>query len=385
MTSRSDRVDQEAAEWVVRLNDPETDQANSKKEFLHWLMLSRQHKRAFTQTMDVSCALGLLDRSRRIDVQELIRRGSPKIISLCPAANPPDGGVALSLARWLRRQPAALVAFICLVGALLLYPLSAAHYYTTAIGELRTVILEDGSIVTLFSHTRLAAQFSAGLRHIQMLEGEAVFVVKHDAARPFQVVSDGTVVRDIGTEFDVSRQQSNTNVMVIHGEVQISVGNSASPAQGDTRTPGTGLALAKPAAPSQYRLETGDVITIDRSKDIAKVIMSKSSPAEMAQTLTWHRRLVSFHGETLAEAVEVFNRHNGIQLVIADPYAARYQVGGTFRTSDPQGFARSVEGTLGLRAVARDQAGPISIIEISGSPADTAEPSGPGRFLLRPQ
>jgi ferric-dicitrate binding protein FerR (iron transport regulator) len=82
MESRSDRVDQEAAEWVVRLGEPDTEDSKVKKQFLRWLLLSPEHKQAFTQTVEVFCALGKLDRSRRIDVQELIRRGSPKIIPL---------------------------------------------------------------------------------------------------------------------------------------------------------------------------------------------------------------------------------------------------------------------------------------------------------------
>jgi transmembrane sensor len=289
MTSRSDRVDQEAADWVVRLSEPETDRRNSKEQFLRWLTLSPEHKKAFTQTMDVSCALGNLDRSRRIDVRELIRRGSPNVIQLSPVANPLDPGRVRTPARWLHRRPAALAILVCLAGASLLYPLIATHYYATALGELRTITLEDGSIVTLFSHTRLAARFSAGLRYIQMLEGEAIFVVKHDDARPFQVVSDGTVVRDIGTEFDISRQQRNTNVMVIQGEVQISVGDSAVPAR-NSLTPAAGLGLANMVASSQYRLETGDVMTIDRSKPTANVITSRTSAAEIARTLTRRRR-----------------------------------------------------------------------------------------------
>jgi len=97
-------VDQEAADWVVHFSEPETDRRNSKEQFLHWLALSPEHKQAFTQTMDVSCALGNLDRARRIDVQELIRRGSPKVIQLSSAASPMDAGRARS-----RRDPSLSV------------------------------------------------------------------------------------------------------------------------------------------------------------------------------------------------------------------------------------------------------------------------------------
>src|ERR1700749_5328002 len=94
----SERIDREAAEWVVELNDLARDEEELKEEFLRWLMLSPQHKTAFTQTMDVFCALGILDRGRRVEVKALIERGSPKVIELALAASSlDDAGIGIPM------------------------------------------------------------------------------------------------------------------------------------------------------------------------------------------------------------------------------------------------------------------------------------------------
>ena len=82
MMSDSDKVDREAAEWVVQLSDPEADPAETREQFLHWLRLAPEHRQVLVQTIDVACALGALDRARQIDVQELIQHGSNKVIEL---------------------------------------------------------------------------------------------------------------------------------------------------------------------------------------------------------------------------------------------------------------------------------------------------------------
>ncbi len=105
MESRNNKkLDQEAADWIVRLFDPDEDQMKTKEECLSWLMSSPQHKRAFRQIAEVSYALGLLDRSRRIDVQELIDRGSPDVIQLGFALEIRNNAGRPSWTRWLRRR-----------------------------------------------------------------------------------------------------------------------------------------------------------------------------------------------------------------------------------------------------------------------------------------
>lgn len=65
--------------------------------------------------------------------------------------------------------------------------------------------LNDGSIVYLNTRSRVEEQFSRQARNVRLLEGEAMFSVEHDRARPFRMISDDTVIQAIGTQFNVYR------------------------------------------------------------------------------------------------------------------------------------------------------------------------------------
>jgi transmembrane sensor len=92
----------------------------------------------------------------------------------------------------------------------------------TAGAERRTVVLDDGSRVTLTPHTTLRYR-REGANRVVDLSGQASFTVVHDANRPFVVRFAGAQAVDIGTEFVVrSFPGDNASVVaVISGEVAL--------------------------------------------------------------------------------------------------------------------------------------------------------------------
>ena len=54
-----------------------------------------------------------------------------------------------------------------------------------------------------------------------------------------------------------------------------------------------------------------------------------------------------------SEAVAAFNRHNPRPLVLGEPELGQIPIGGTFRVDNPEGFARLLEVTLGIRGETR--------------------------------
>jgi transmembrane sensor len=91
-------------------------------------------------------------------------------------------------------------------------------------GQTAAVDLPDGSKVYLHAGSRLIfpAHYRNGVRWAS-LEGEAYFVVTHDAARPFTVFADGVETKVLGTEFNVdATEHHQTRVTLVTGHVKVS-------------------------------------------------------------------------------------------------------------------------------------------------------------------
>lgn len=93
--------------------------------------------------------------------------------------------------------------------------------YETALGEHRTVVLDDGSRVDLNTATHLTVHLSRDRRAVALETGEVLFEVAPDPARPFVVTAGALRIRDIGTRFDVDRRPERVTVAVLEGRVQI--------------------------------------------------------------------------------------------------------------------------------------------------------------------
>lgn len=151
--------------------------------------------------------------------------------------------------KWLA---AAAVVLATGTGAWLLRPDRPVEY-ATAVGEQREITLADGSIVTLAPASRLTVdpQYGEPTRKVS-LTGRAWFVVTHDDAKPFQVATDGALVEDLGTEFEVQTTGAAVRVAVAEGAVAIHRQNAASVTLGPgdvARVDGPGQTLVDHAMP----------------------------------------------------------------------------------------------------------------------------------------
>lgn len=88
-------------------------------------------------------------------------------------------------------------------------------------GERATVALTDGSLVHLNTQSALSVTLSSHRRSLSLKQGEALFEVAHDPARPFDVAVNGRVVRAIGTIFNIEHDGHRTIVSVLEGAVRL--------------------------------------------------------------------------------------------------------------------------------------------------------------------
>ena len=201
--------------------------------------------------------------------------------------------------------------------------------YLTALGDLRTVPLSDGSNATMSSDSRMQVSLSNGERHIDLQQGEAFFEVAKDPGRPFVVSAGGRQVVAVGTRFAVRRDGADLRVVVTEGTVRMQSEGDAGP----QRMPTT-------------LLHAGNVALASRRG----VLVRTGTVEEAERDLDWRSGYVTFRDTPLEAAAAEFNRYNARKIVMGDTEVATMRVGGNFRWSNTEAFVRLLEQGFPVRA-----------------------------------
>lgn len=205
----------------------------------------------------------------------------------------------------------------------------------TTIGEQRVVELQDGSRIHLNTNTRIRVQFSDSLRIVELLSGEAMFTVAHDAQRPFLVMTGDAAVRAVGTVFNVHRDRDLTTVSVFEGRVRILEGTSRKAHR---------LVYAELAASDEAQVSPGSMQP--------QVEVRKLNPTALRQRHAWTQGLLLLNGESLQYAIRQFNRYHREQVMLDDPAQEFPRLGGVFRLYDLEEFLGAMTQAHGLVAEA---------------------------------
>jgi transmembrane sensor len=229
--------------------------------------------------------------------------------------------------RWALAGASALAAGVALAAlGMGIQFWSSAQRYQTERGEVRRLPLDDGTVMTLNTASRLAVKFSTTRRDIHLIEGEALFDVAKNPQRPFIVDAGDLRVRAVGTSFTVRKIVGRpTEVLVREGVVEI----TRSGARGAVRLQANQRAFTRP----------GDQITI-----------STLEPDAVARELAWQQGMISFEATSLGEAADDFARYGDPQITFDDPSVANETISGLFSANNPAGFAKAVALSLNLNA-----------------------------------
>lgn len=235
---------------------------------------------------------------------------------------------------------------------------AASHGGVLLAPETRT--LEDGSVVELKRGSEIRVAFTAGLRRVVLLRGEAHFQVAKNPARPFTVEADGVQVRAVGTAFAVQRGPEQIEVLVTEGRIAVEKLTAPS-AREAAAAPG---GLAEDTAPSVRTLASvgaGERITVPTGTPPAPAIPVVPITAEETEArLAWRATRVEFSETPLAEAVAMMNRsarEPAAPRIVIDPNSrrlAREPVSGVFRADNAEAFVRVLELSLGVQTERRD-------------------------------
>jgi transmembrane sensor len=331
MPSDSDLIET-ATLWILQLEENNSRENNAA--FVEWLQRNPLHLDAYMRAYKRYRLCDGLDRARRIDVDALIasiprdvlphRSLWTRITRSSATAN--DGGPRRT--PMMRGLAATLAAILVIAALALSQQLFGLQSYETRVGEQREIKLDDGSIIVLNTRSRVDVDYSDTLRMIYLRDGEAMFTVKHDATRPFRVISGDTTIQAVGTQFAVYKRGKDTTVTVTEGSVAIAPDRTVVeqlPAQGLVPIEGPGSAdIALP------RLEAGEQAAVT-SGQVRKV----REPDAIDRSIAWRQRELLFRDSDLSFVASEFNRYNTLQLqVVGD--IEKLRISGRFDADYPQ-------------------------------------------------
>lgn len=320
----AERMESEAAAWVVRLHSDQRTQADSEA-FRAWIDADAAHMEAFSAHVALwdSVAAWGDDREAREALQfSPLWSGFGRRVALW--------GVAACGAA----TAAALIVFVS--GGLRL-----AQHYATVPGELRTISLSDGSTLLMNTDSKVTTRFTPGERRVVMERGEAYFRVAKDRARPFRVFVGDDEVRAVGTAFEVRRLGDRAEVVLEEGRLAIYRGVGA-------EKPLLARRKDTPAPKPSLYLAPGQALNLgDRAAPVAQ-------PANVVQSSAWRYGRVVLDNTRLEDAAAELNRYGGPQIVLSDPRLADIRISGVFHTGRPHDVVSDVVGAFPIRVVKDD-------------------------------
>lgn len=331
-------ISEQAAHWWVVFHGGGASSAE-RREFAQWIVLAPERVEAYLRVARVHVALTRNDlRWPKTPTAALVRDAlaSPQepIPLRVQRARPEGVGN--------RRLPVLvglgfLASVLLAVGAAWHF-LSGPEQFRTKFGERLSVVLADGSRVTLNTDSKIEVRMQADLRIVRLIQGEALFDVVHNARRPFEVRVGRTTLRDLGTQFDVDLRRARTIVTVVEGRVGIIAAGASGGKDKDLPV-----------------LSATDRATIDNEGSI-----KLQHEVNTAEATGWMRGSLIFHRRPMGEVADEFNRYNHEQIDIRSPALRALEITGTFRTDDLASFLAYVTDIPGVR-IAKDISGGYSI------------------------
>lgn len=301
---RQDRIDGEAAAWVVRQGGTPLT-VEEQRAFATWRATSHDHEEAFRRASALWSDLDVGTRQKRVTRRRQIGTGvALGVVCLAVLTMQGDGGW-LSLDRWHAD-------------------------YTTATGEIRTVSLPDGSTAQLDSHTALAIHYGKAERRIVLIGGDAWFRVAPLGAtehRPFVVEARNGTSTALGTQFMVERESDSVRTTVTEHSVRVV-----------TRTP-DGLTHSVVVA-------EGQSVRYDRDGSLET---PQAAPVE-AMT-AWRSGQLVFDNAALSDVIARLNRYRRGRIMLMGARLRDRRVSGVFSCSDIDGAVSSITRQLAVRSV----------------------------------
>ncbi len=316
-------IERQAREWLIRLDGDEPLNPAEAQALRDWMSRSQTHRHELKRLSEFWKGANVLTELA-VPLPQL-RKSKPH-------------GPRLALA-------AASVACISVVFTWwYVHPAESAANgsYATAIGQQQTITLPDGSSIQLNTDSQVQVRFTDRIRGIRMLRGEALFSVRPNTNRPFEVSVAGNIVRAVGTAFAVHMDGDTVDVTVTKGVVEVADSAPAPMNSGDQQ----------PKHPrsrhERVRLQAGEVTSFDANA--AHLQVQRLDKPELQRRMAWHDGYLMFSGEPLSQVVEQINRYSPVTLQIGDPQLSTIAIGGRFRIGDLDAVLDVLHTNFGIQS-----------------------------------
>lgn len=326
-------ISERAAQFVARIHAGDLSAAD-EEELFAWLDQDELHREEYQRMLDV--------HDRALGVAEGAETGSPASNEspVARGASTRRPGVAWSLA--------AGVA-VAVAAGLLLGPFSSSqpaverNAFSTAIGEQRLIVLDEGSEIYLNTNTQISIELTDAARHVELQQGEAFFTVSPDKARPFSVSAVDGAATALGTEFNVMLTAAGLNVSVSEGTVALH-------------------SMTVPASEvvAQWR---SDEAGADNGEGQVVILENGSSATISGQTISvlqeqdryrfgeWRSGVLRFENRTLSSLMQELNRYTPDTIEFDTPEVAARTVSGVLDLRDFDSVWLGLEATANVQVV----------------------------------
>lgn len=356
------QISAEAAAWLVEFRTGDIA-AGGRRDFDAWVRASPEHIRAFIEMAVLWNESSAIDPAHRIDVEAiiararaeqtvvpLIRAGTDRAAALAAEADVRAAtenvgtdaaarthrsatGRSARIAKW--SVAASLLVGALMAALLLKSDLLGLPTYSTGVRTRQSIVLPDGSRVVLDSRSRLRVDFTADARLVDLLQGQALFYVVKNPRRPFFVRAGHTVVRDVGTVFDVNRRGKGTIVTVVEGRVAVATQRVLGENGGALGAPDLlPVEFSAPAGLIARGAAQPIVLTGGEQVDMRTGhAPPQPTRVDVSSTTSWIHGEVVLESATLKEVATVFNRYSARTIVAHDLGSRPLRLSGVFSTN----------------------------------------------------
>ncbi len=367
-------INQEAAQWVLLLEDTPTLSKKQIAELNAWVATSDVHRECLES---MATSWGEMDLLSAVMLPEEVRKPSVFTTILSYVFIPVVILFSLFVTSFKQIKPltrpviAAPILLSLLVWGVVVgvqAPTSTEGLVlTTKIGESLHHTMPDGSILWLNSSTEIRVNYSTDYRRINLIKGEAHFEVAKNSARPFEVYADDRLVRAIGTAFSVHKVNGSVEVLVTEGVVELAIIDNTlvvtpddfqavnieshfqieAPNKNINMTDISHNSQAAKVKRSLGKLTAGQRISIP-VKGSALSDIDELDSSEVTRFISWKEGKLVFAGESLEEVIQEITRHTKVKIDVLDPQLKSMRIGGQFKIGETDALFYVLESGFGI-------------------------------------
>jgi transmembrane sensor len=367
-------INQEAAQWVLLLEDTPKLSKEQIIELNSWVAISDVHRECLENMVN---SWGEMDLLSSVMLPQEMRKPA-MFETLLIKFLFPIFAIYAFLSTCIKQRNQLLrpaIAVSMLVGVFTWLAISYIptdpkienFVYETKMGENASHIMPDGSVFWLNSSTTINVDYSKDYRRINLVKGEAHFEVAKDATRPFEVYADNRLIRAIGTAFTVHKTNGTIEVIVSKGTVELAIVDNTLVVIPDdyqaiqieqnfedktifkNSSSIRNKAIVQPANVKRMlgTLTAGQRISIPIQNDNISAI-DELDTSEVTRFLSWREGKLVFAGESLEEVIEEITRHTTVQIDVLDPKLKSMRIGGQFQVGETDTLFYVLESGFGI-------------------------------------